>query len=113
MKTHDLRHEWEQNRETGRWECACLISLPSPADGFCPNKVAVLREALAPVVAIADAYDQSMLDEWRPEWNRDGKHRDPSDVELVSARGGRTLLTLEDAQRVRAALRGETLDPKT
>lgn len=60
-----------------------------------------LREAVAPLVAIADAFDVSGLDEHRPEWGA----RDPKTVELLAGRGGRALLTLADCLRARDLLR--------
>lgn len=107
---NDLRHDWTLVPNTdgpSRYECACLISKPRPEDGFCPNKIEALRTALAPIVAIADAYDSSNLDEHRPEWETDLDARDFSDIELVSGRGGKVLLTLADVLAIRAALAGK------
>lgn len=59
-----------------------------------------VRDAVAPLVAIANAFDESALDEHRPEWGV----RDPKDVELFSGRGGRKLLTLADCITARDAL---------
>jgi hypothetical protein len=60
-------------------------------------------KVLAPLVAIADAYDDDDLDEARPEWC-EGIDRDRK-VELVQGRGGRTLLTLGQALEARDVLR--------
>lgn len=60
-----------------------------------------LKAALAPLVAIADAYDASNLDEHRPEW---GTPLDPNQVELYTGRGGKRLLTLEHCLAARRAL---------
>lgn len=90
MNRYDLLHNWTQNLDTNRWECACLISLPHPRDGYCPNKIEALRKALAPMDAIAAAYENG----------------DPSDA-LVSGPDGTALLTLADVHRIRNALMGD------
>lgn len=70
-------------------------------------------DALAPLANVANAWDADGLDEDRPDWRRrrvGASYRPPFDqVELLSGRGGRTLLTLADAFRARAAIgaRGE------
>lgn len=61
-----------------------------------------LKRALAPLVAIANAYDASNLDEARPEWI------DPTPPEqtiLYSGRGGKRLLTLADCLKAREIAR--------
>lgn len=55
-------------------------------------------EALQPLVDIADAYDQSNLDEIRPEWQGETAH---FNHELYTGRGGRCLLTLHDCMVAR------------
>jgi len=96
MKPFDLRHNWRYTPE-GQWTCECLLTYPTPRDGFCANKITRLREALAPVVAVADAYEWVAADGTQP----------PDECELVSTPdGGRTLLTVADALSIRAALRG-------
>jgi hypothetical protein len=62
---------------------------------------AKLREALAPLVAIAEAYHASNLDEHRPEWG----FKEPATVELFSGRGGKQLLTLADCLKAADAVR--------
>ena len=59
--------------------------------------------ALAPLVAIAEAYDDDGLDEARPEW-REGIEHDRR-VALLCGRGGRGLLTLGQALDARDLLR--------
>lgn len=63
--------------------------------------VEIIAPAVAPLVAIADAYDASGLDEVRPEW----EINDPGAVELYSGRGGKRLLTLADCLKAREAVR--------
>lgn len=61
--------------------------------------------ALAPLQAIADAYDANELDdEARKEWSF-GSNTTPHDqIELFQGRGGKRLLTLADAMKARAAI---------
>lgn len=67
--------------------------------------------ALAPLVAIADAYDENALDdEARKTWGPNDEHqneRDPADIELYSGRGGRRLLTLADCLKARRVVKGK------
>lgn len=63
-------------------------------------------QALAPLVAIADAYDDDGLDEARPEWGAVKAEPKPEDVELFSGRGGRELLTLAHCLAARRVVRG-------
>ena len=62
-----------------------------------------LRDALAPLAAVADAYDGNDLDEARPEWGL-GIDHDAENI-LLSGRGGRVLLRLSDALRAREVAR--------
>jgi hypothetical protein len=55
------------------------------------EKVKGLVEALAPLMHIVDRYNDSGLDEARPEWG----DRNPVEVVLLTGRGGATLLTLD------------------
>ena len=64
------------------------------------DEIERLREALAPLVEIANSYDDTHLDEHRPSWG----DRDPRTIELFSGRGGRQLLTLQQCLDARAAL---------
>jgi hypothetical protein len=72
-----------------------------------------LRAALAPLVAIADAYDANNLDdEARKFWgvdNENRNHRDPATIELYTGRGGNRLLTLEHCLVARRVVRGPDL----
>lgn len=79
---------------------AALSGYSSPAG--IPPPLAELVEALRPVAAIADAYDDNGLHTARPEWGHN--HLAPERVELLTTRGGRTLLSLADAFRARTAL---------
>lgn len=63
----------------------------------------IIAPAVAPLVAIADAYDASGLDEARPEWAT--MFFDASNVELYSGRGGKRLLTLADCLKARDVVR--------
>lgn len=67
------------------------------------NLISEVSRVLAPLAAIADAYDDDELDEARPEWDK-GLERDKK-VELVQGRGGRTLLTLGQVLEARDLLR--------
>lgn len=67
-------------------------------DVLLPDRIYALLLKLAHV---ADRYDGNELDEHRPAWG----HRDPEAVELVSSRGGATLLTLADMQAARQVVR--------
>lgn len=71
---------------------------------------------LRPLAAIADAFDKNELDdEARKFWGPDGEHENttPHDqIEIYQGRGGRELLTLEDAMIAREALRSEEGIPK-
>lgn len=66
-----------------------------------------IRDALAILARIADAYDADGLDETRPYWIANGAEKEtpPDSRELYCGRGGRTLLTLGDCLRAREALR--------
>lgn len=79
---------------------AALSGYSSPAG--IPPPLAELVEAVRPIAAIADAYDDNGLDEARPEWGHN--HLQPEAIELLTTGSGRTLLTLADALRTRTAL---------
>lgn len=68
-----------------------------------------MADALRPLTAIADAYDDNDLDgDARKSWGSNLEHTSqilPKDVVLVSGRGGRGLLTLEHCLEARDALR--------
>ena len=66
------------------------------------NVEEALVRALAPLRAVADAYYADGLDEARPEWEEGLEH--DAKVELLSGRGGRTLLTLGQALEARRVL---------
>ena len=65
-------------------------------------------EALRPLIAIADAFDENELDDdARKFWGGNYEHENhkPHDqIELYSGRGGKRLLTLGDAMNARAVL---------
>jgi hypothetical protein len=67
-----------------------------------------LKAALAPLVAIADAYDHNGLDdEARKFWGASVPNdRKPEDIELYAGRGGKRLLTLADCLKARTLVRG-------
>lgn len=66
-----------------------------------------VREALAPLVAIANAFDSNDLDdEARKFWGRNLEHENttpPAEIELYADGSGSRLLTLADALAARAA----------
>jgi hypothetical protein len=68
-----------------------------------------LSEILAPLVAIADAYDANNLDdEARKFWGATDQHENttpPEQIELYTGRGGRRLLTLADCLAARELVR--------
>lgn len=69
-------------------------------------RIELLREALAPLAAIADAYDHEGLDEARPSWREEGLDKGKlGETELFNGRGGRSLITLGHAFAARDALR--------
>jgi len=74
-------------------------------------QVEAMRGALEPLKLIADAYDANELDdEARKHWGRNNEHTTktaPSEIELYQGRGGKRLLTLQDAFNARAALTTE------
>jgi hypothetical protein len=67
-----------------------------------PKRVAELEKVARPLAAIADAFEADALDEARPSWGDK-----PDGVEIYSGRGGKRLLTLDDAFAARAALKGQ------
>ncbi|NKJ03089.1 hypothetical protein [Rhizobium sp. SG741] len=85
-------------------KCECSPSDPAP-------EMAALRAALAPLVAIADAYDDNALDdEARKFWGLNSEHendRRPENIELYAGRGGKRLLTLADCLAARSAINKE------
>jgi len=64
-----------------------------------------LTKALAPLVAIADAYEKSALDEARPEWDTQKGVLELSKTELFNGRGGKSLLTLGHCFAAREVVR--------
>ena len=61
-----------------------------------------LREALEPFAKVADEYDQSRLDQCRPEWGGNDEM-----TELLQGRGGKSLLVLRDFIKARSTLNGQ------
>lgn len=86
------------------------VPVTAAVDRF-TDRVAALEAALAPLVAIADAYDDNALDpDARKRWGPNLEHenlRPPEQIELYTGRGGRRLLTLRDCLRAREAVRGK------
>lgn len=82
---------------------------PTLAEALAVLEVRALVEAVHPLAAIADAFDANDLDdEARKFWGKHYEHENHMphrDIELYSGRGGKTLLTLEEAMNARAALR--------
>lgn len=72
-------------------------------------RLEALEDALAPLVAIADAYDANELDdEARRFWGKDLDNENwtkPESIELYSGRGGRELLTLAHCLAARGVVR--------
>lgn len=65
-----------------------------------------ITEALAPLVAIADAYDANDLDdEARKFWTWGENTTPPEQIELYNGRGGKRLLTLADCLKARELVR--------
>lgn len=73
---------------------------------------AIVTAALAPLVAIADAYDANALDDdARKFWGRNYENENTTphgDIELCCTKGGGRLLTLADAMVAREATRTGT-----
>ncbi len=67
------------------------------------------RKCLEVLANIADRYDDNGLDdEARKTWGLNDEHHNtttPSEIELYSGRGGRTLLTLQDCLDARNAIK--------
>jgi hypothetical protein len=88
----------------------CIAACADARRGRALRGREALEEALAPLVAIADAYDDNELDdEARKRWGKNLEHENqtpPEDIELYSGRGGAQLLTLRDCLRAREAVRG-------
>ncbi len=84
----------------------------SPSQSDHVAEISALREALAPLVAVADAYDDNALDdEARKFWGLNSEHendRRPEDIELYTGRGGKRLLTLADCLAARSVIKKES-----
>ncbi|QIG73420.1 hypothetical protein EVC03_112 [Rhizobium phage RHph_Y5A] len=91
--------------------CGADCAGANPPVTYCPmEKIEELKRAAAPLVAIADAYDDNELDaEARKVWGPDGiQHVNttpPEQIELYTGRGGKRLLTLADCFKARDAVR--------
>jgi hypothetical protein len=97
-----------------------MLADEDSSDGV-KDRVRALKDALKPLVAIADAYDSNNLDDearkfWGPK-SRDANERNPDDwtkqntthpeeLELYSDRGGKRLLTLAHCLKARELVRG-------
>lgn len=75
------------------------------------EKLKALQDALAPLIAIADAYDDNYLDdEARKFWGANLEHQSrklPEDIELYCGRGGEQLLTLAHCLKARRVIQEE------
>jgi hypothetical protein len=89
-------------------DCCDFLRRPQPArvDALELPEVRTLVEALKPLAAIADAFDENELDdEARKYWGTSGVCEVPHDqIELYQGRGGNQLLTLADCMKARSAL---------
>lgn len=93
--------------------CSGDCAAANPPVMNCPIQLNnALRAALAPLVAIADAYDANNLDdEARKFWGPAPEHKlhvnttPPDQIELYSGRGGKRLLTLADCLKAREVSR--------
>jgi len=65
------------------------------------DRISELLEAIRPLVEIADEYDRDGLDEARPSWIAKGVSKYNPNEELYCGRGGKRLLTLEQALHAR------------
>lgn len=81
--------------EAGDHESASLLTDAQRA-------IRELQAALQPLGEIGACFYTNSLDEARPSYG----HTDQSDVELLSGRGGKRLLTLADAIRAHHVLDG-------
>jgi hypothetical protein len=65
-----------------------------------------LIDALAPLVAIADAFDANELDDEARKFWASGENTTPHDeIEIYAGRGGQRLLTLADCMAARDLLK--------
>lgn len=79
----------------------------------CPmQRIEELKRAVAPLVDIANAYDENELDDearnvWgpAPDYNAFTNNTPPAQIELYSGRGGKRLLTLADCLKAREVAR--------
>lgn len=106
IKTRIFDHE-----ERGAVPYMAAQQAPSvpPLDGPIGLELSLLVTLLAPLARIAQAYEESALDEVRPDPVADSSqlYQDyPRAAELYSGRGGKCLLTLDDCLRAREFLKG-------
>jgi len=93
---------------TGRGGVRLLTLADALAARAALDEASGIEAALAPLVAIANAYDANELDDEARKFY--GAHdeipadRDPAGIELYSGRGGRELLMLSDAIAARTVL---------
>lgn len=75
------------------------------------NYVDRLEKALKPLSNIADEWENEGLDESRPFWIEKGTQKIDrwEEIELYCGRGGKTLITLQDAFAAREALTGKEI----
>lgn len=97
---------WDELQKRYRIDTALLLNRDRLCDSMM-TRITALEVALAPLVRIADAYDENNLDdEARKHWGKDLEHTNttpPEDIELYDGRGGKQLLTLADCFKARDA----------
>lgn len=110
----DMRWVGEMTRTRKEQEKDALSHDAAPIGGQTPwstganetellmRRCVALSNALAPLAAVAYAYDKNGLDEARPEWVEDNTHPYNPNVPLYCGRGGAVLISLQDALRARA-----------
>lgn len=104
-----IERSWQDERT-----CSCLAECGRRLDDNAAEltrlraEVERLKKAVAPLVKIADAYDDNALDDdARKTWGINDEHENttpPEQIQLYCGRGGRLLLTLADCFAARTSL---------
>jgi len=96
----------DADKAIAAWNTRALPAAPTLGDALELPKIKALVEALQPLAAIADAFDENELDdEARKYWGTSGVCETPHDfIELYQGRGGKRLLTLADCMLARGTL---------